>query len=146
MNAEYVQSRAFGSRRRGRQHPKPMEQYRREWQGWVRYHDRQARWAFELLEDAIKKYKADPGDLGLAGSIEYQAEKLRDARLEVDKYQRLLDGRPTLDEERDARCRDFEARMNAEYQREVSGGWADDEFNARYDDVRERFQSSINEQ
>jgi hypothetical protein len=36
--------------------------------------------------------------------------------------------------------------MNAEYQREVSGGWADDEFNARYDDVRERFHSSINEQ
>ena len=139
-------SEYYASRRRGRQHPKPMEQYRREWQGKVRHHDRQSRWAFERLQGAIEQYNANPGHSGVAGSISHQASYLRRERLEVDKYQRLLDGRPTLDEERDARCRDFEARMNAEYQREVNGGWADDEFNARYDDVRERFHSSINEQ
>ena len=144
-------SEYYASRRRGRQHPKPMEQYRREWLGKVRHHDRQARWAFERLQGAIKQYQwllemSDPGALGTAGSISGHAAKLKRERLEVDKYQRLLDGRPTLTEERDARCRDFEARMNAEYQREVNGGWADDEFNARYDDVRERFHSSINEQ
>jgi len=116
-----------------------MEQYRREWQSKVRNHDRQARWEFERLQGAIEQYNANPGHLGVAGSISYHAAKLRRERLEADKYQRLLDGRPTLDEERDARCRDFEARMDAEYQREVSGGWADDEFNAQYDDVRERF-------
>lgn len=135
-------SEYYASRRRGRQHPKTIEQYRREWQSKVRNHDRQARWAFERLQDAIEQYKADPGHLGLAGSISSDAAKIERERLEVDKYQRLLDGRPTRTEERDARCRDFEARMNAEYQREVSGGWADDEFNARYDDVRERFHSS----
>jgi len=132
----------YDSRRRGRQHPKTMEQYRREWQRSVRYSERHAQWALERLEDAIEQYKANPGHLGLARSISYEAAKLRRERLEVDKYQRLLDGRPTLAEERDAGIRDFEARMNAEYQREVSGGWADDEFNARYDDVRERFHSS----
>jgi len=144
-------SEYYASRRRRHVQPKTMEQYRREWQGKVSYHDRQARWAFERLQDAIQQYKwlldmSDPGHLGVARSINSHAAKLKRERLEVDKYQRLLDGRPTLAEERDARCRDFEARMNAEYQREVSGGWADDEFNARYDDVRERFHSSINEQ
>ena len=129
-------SEYYASRRRGRQHPKPMEQYRREWQGKVRHHDRQSRWAFERLQGAIEQYNANPGHSGVAGSISHHAAKLRRERLEVDKYQRLLDGRPTLDE----------ARMDAEYRREVSGGWADDEFNARYDDVRERFHSSINEQ
>ena len=129
----------YASRRRRNVHPKTIEQYRREWESKVRDHDRQARWSFERLQDAIEQYKADPGHLGLAGSISSDAAKVERERLEVDKYQRLLDGRPTLAEERDAKCRAFEARMNAEYRREVSGGWADDEFNAQYDDVRERF-------
>ena len=129
----------YASRRRRYVHPKTMEQYRREWTREMKHNERQACCALEHLQDAIKRYKADPGHLGWLRTISGSASKLKRVQLEADKYQRLLDGRPTLAEERDARCRDFEARMNAEYQREVSGGWADDEFNARYDDVRERF-------
>jgi hypothetical protein len=138
-------SEYYASRRRRYVHPKTMEQYRREWRSMVAEHERNAQWAFERLENAIEEYKADPF-LGRLHTISGEAATLKRERFEADKYQRLIDGRPTLAEERDARCRDFEARMDAEYRREVSGGWADDEFNARYDDVRERFHSSINEQ
>jgi hypothetical protein len=136
----------YASNRRGHRHPKSMEQYRREWSRKVAEHERKARWAFERLEEAIQSFKEDPDHFGWVLQISGQAETMKRERLEADKYQRLIDGRPTRAEERDAQCRAFEARMDAEYRREVSGGWADDEFNARYDDVRERFHSSINEQ
>ena len=141
-------SEYYASRRRRNVHPKAMEQYRREWSRQVAEHDRKARWAFERLEDAIRLCKEDDlsiAHLGWIRKITRQAKGLEHHRLEVDKYQRLLDGRPTLTEERDARCREFEARMNAEYRREVSGGWADDEYGAQYDDVRERYHSMIGE-
>lgn len=130
------------SRRGYRQHPKTMERYRYEWQSKVRYSERHAQWALDGIEKAIERYKADPGHTGWADQIHSQADRLRNELLEADKYQRLLDGRPTLTEDRDAAIREYEAKMNAEYQREVSGGWAHDEFNASYDDVRERFHSS----
>lgn len=133
----------YASNRRSRRHPKSMEQYRKEWTRQVREHEANERSAFERLEDAIQSFKEDPDHFGWVLQISGQAETMKRERLEADKYQRLIDGRPTRAEERDAQCRDFEARMDAEYQREVSGGWADDEFNARYDDNRERYSAEL---
>jgi hypothetical protein len=132
----------YASNRRGRRHPKTMEQHRKEWTRQAREHEAKAGWAFERLEEAIQSLKKDD-HLGWVQQITFHAKDLENHRLEADKYQRLLDGRPTMAEERDASIRSFEARMDAEYQREVSGGWADDEFNARYDDNRERYAAEL---
>jgi hypothetical protein len=129
----------YASTRRGRCHPKPMEQYRKEWASRVIEHERKAGWALDRLEDAIKSFKNDPDHLGWTLQISSQAQTMERERLEADRYQRLIDGRPTRSAERMAHSRAFEARMNAEAHRERSGGWADDEFNARYDSVRERY-------
>ena len=87
----------FASRRRRYVHPKSMEQYRKEWRSLWRHHERQARWAFEKLERAIQSFKADD-HLGWVRSISGEAAKMERERFEADKYQRLLEGRPTLAE------------------------------------------------
>ena len=117
-------------------HPLTIERYR----GW---------WATDLKRDTrtigrelalLGQLVADPAALREnVQVIAYRAARILALEESIDKTQRLLDGRPTREEESIAASRELEARWNAEAAREHSGGWADDEFNARHDDVRERF-------
>jgi len=95
--------------------------------------------AIDHLETGIARIKAGEQSYGLRTQATRADEFLR----EIDKYQRLIDGRPTREEESETRAREHEARMDAEAHREHSGGWADDEFNARYDDIRERYAGEL---
>jgi hypothetical protein len=119
-------------------HPITIERYHNRWARSIK-HD-----GFILQRElgSLALLVADPAALrDSVSSIAYRAARILELEEKIDKNQRLLDGRPTREEESIAASRELEARWNAEAAREHSGGWADDEFGARYDDVRERFSS-----
>tara|TARA_R100001163_G_scaffold21329_1_gene18227 strand:- start:310 stop:681 length:372 start_codon:yes stop_codon:yes gene_type:complete len=115
-------------------HPRPISYTRRYWQREINTAARDLNNAIHAIEQCLATIKAGEPyrHLGLSS----QADKAERARRTIDEYQRLLDGRPTFRAERAAADASFEAAMRAEYQREVNGGWADDEFNARIDSKR----------
>lgn len=117
-------------------HPITIERYHKRWVRDIRREKVSLGRELTFLGQLV----ADPAALqGNAQAIAYRAARILEREESIDKTQRLLDGRPTREEESIAASRELEARWNAEAAREHSGGWADDEFNARHDDVRERF-------
>tara|TARA_A100001515_G_scaffold115548_1_gene97203 strand:+ start:386 stop:757 length:372 start_codon:yes stop_codon:yes gene_type:complete len=115
-------------------HPRPISYTRRYWQREINTATRDLNNAIHAIERCVATIKA--GEPYRHLGLSYQAERAERARRTIDEYQRLLDGRPTFKAETDAAAASFEAAMRAEYQREVNGGWADDEFNARIDSKR----------
>tara|TARA_R100001086_G_scaffold53381_1_gene23856 strand:+ start:23385 stop:23738 length:354 start_codon:yes stop_codon:yes gene_type:complete len=113
-----------------------MEAYLGRWTRGIRSEDRKIKMQLRILKDLTEdpsKLQENASLIACASRTIVQSEK------EIDRLQRLIDGRPTAEEDRRQSCLEFEARMSAESAREHGGGWADDEFNARYDDMRERY-------
>ena len=122
-------------------HPLPLSRWQRRWQRRINAATRDLNTEIYHIENHLAAIKA--GEQYRGGPLSGHGGCVDRCRKEIDKYQRLLDGRPTFEAEATASAARFEAAMDAEYQREVSGGWADDEFNAQYDDNRERYSAEL---
>jgi hypothetical protein len=117
-------------------HPLTLETYRNRWAQSIRYAERNIARKLNILQELVSDSSKIREN---ASSIAYYARHIQEQEKEIDAYQRLIDGRPTAEEERRQWERDFMSRMEADAHRERNGGWGEYELNARYDSVRERF-------